>query len=233
MLSVSPEFETAITAQTRRMTGRVTINFSDALLDPSFIASSPDEAYITQTEQASNGRDEMTRKWFSLDGTSILDGTFFPAPDTSEQANFNEFGWWSSAINVGGTFASPPELTVEFSARQTTSVLCSFDNKRGEYAVNFDVQIYQGAVLADTRVITGNTKTERTISFPAILNVDKIILVVKTWSTTGTVAKVAEFTPGLIQQYDESPTFELFCFRRKTNIEQQLYPGREYLKQRT
>jgi hypothetical protein len=208
MLSVSPEFETAITAPARRLTGRVKINYSDALLDPSFTATGTDENRITQTEQAANGRDNMTFKWASLEGTTTLDGTFHPAPDNSQQANFNEFGYWNYTLSDTTTkdWLTNPELTTTFSERPVTSFFIAFDIKRNEYATAFDVLFYQGAVLAYTEVITGNTEVNRIVNVDRVDDCTSIVLEIKEWSEGDRLAKVSEFTPGLIQAYDESRT---------------------------
>jgi len=206
MLSVSPEFTAAINATSRRITARVTINFSDALLDPSFTATSSDENRVTQTLQAANGRDNMTFKWASCEGKTCLDGTYHPAPDTAQQANFNELGWWSSALcdTTLKTFTVDPVLEVAFSERDVTSFFIGFDIKREEWAEEFTVEFYAGASLEYTESITGNTDINRIVNFPRVEDVTKLVLTITKWSEGDRVAKVAELTPGLIQTYDES-----------------------------
>ena len=124
MIATTPAFDTAIAANSRKITGRVTINYTDAFLDPTITAepigcdiiTEDDVLIITEDEQALkteggnrvsypdqvvNGRPETTYKWFSLeldsDGVTPinkLDGSFHPMPGTEELATFNEMGWW-------------------------------------------------------------------------------------------------------------------------------------------
>lgn len=136
MLTTTPAFDTAIAANSRKITGRVTVNYTDAFLDPTITAESlgcqiimEDETLIitedeqalktegnnraSQTDQAVNGRAETTYKWFSFeldsDGVTpinVLDGSFHPMPGTEELATFNEVGWWGD-VPAGSDSALP------------------------------------------------------------------------------------------------------------------------------
>ena len=96
MLTTTPEFDTAIATDARKITARIKINYTDAFLDPTITADSigtnflledasdwillEDEQELksegdnraTQNDQVVNGRTEVTHKWFSLEIENLL-----------------------------------------------------------------------------------------------------------------------------------------------------------------
>jgi len=96
MLTTTPEFDTAIAANARKVTARIKINYTDAFLDTTISADSigtdflledasdiiiteDDQALktegnnrVSQNDQVVNGRSETTHKWFSFEIENLL-----------------------------------------------------------------------------------------------------------------------------------------------------------------
>lgn len=107
MLQTSAAFDTAISAPTRRVNARVTINYTDIFLDPTveiqahgtdYLLEDDSDIIITEddlelksegqnvasrTGQSSNGRDQATYKWLSLEPTGFKNE--FLLEDESDQ----------------------------------------------------------------------------------------------------------------------------------------------------
>jgi len=139
MISTTPAFDTAISADARKITARITINYTDAFLDTTITADSIGTNFLTedgtaviiteddqalktegnnrvsQTDQVVNGRTETTQKWFSFETTdgstpiNKLDGTWHFMPD-NEAATFNEVGFWGDV--AGDSAGNLPESEV-------------------------------------------------------------------------------------------------------------------------
>lgn len=207
MLTTSVEYQTKIDSNARKIYGKIRINYTDPLLDPTITESSADENYISWINQFSNGRTDMSYKYIALNDNSTLDGTFSVAPDTSESANFNEFGWWSASVSsaLGVVDAT---AQVEFSSRKVSGYFISFDSKREEYAIDYTAKFYNGVTLVYTETVTGNTNVKETITFTQIDNIDKVVLNITKWSEPNTPVKVVEFTTQVVEEYvDDSLCF--------------------------
>lgn len=200
MITTSPEFQTAIDNNARAMYAEVRINYTDVTLDPNITATSTDENRVTWTDQAVNGRVDMTYKWLSCDGLNVLDGSFHPAPATQELANFNEFGWWGDDLG-SATGVLDQTLTIEYTSRAVSGYYLAGDDKRGEYPVDFTVGLYNGVSLVYTDTVTGNTDVKYIASFAQQNNIDKAVLNITKWSVGETVVKIAEFTTQVIEVY--------------------------------
>jgi len=192
-------------AQARKIYCNLKINFTDVFLDPTITATTTDKARISWINQAVNGRESMSHKWFSLGDQTVCDGSFYCCPSTEELASFNEFGWWSGTISSGtGNVTLTDPLKVTFSTRGVGSYLIAFDDKREEYAVDFTVKYYTDSTLLYTSTVTGNTQTRILATIPFLDDVNNIRLDITKWSHANTSVKVAEFTTQVTKIYDLS-----------------------------
>lgn len=205
MLTTTPEFDTAISADARKITARIKINYTDAFLDPSISAESDGSNRASQTDQVVNGRTETTFKWFSLETNgNLLDGTFHLMPGTEESANFNEVGWWSDVAADGAGDVIDSAVEISFSERNVTSFQVTGDDKLGEYPVDFTVEFYAGVSLEDTITVTGNTLVNYSETITLLEDITSAILDITKWSEANKVPKIVEFVTSVFETYDSS-----------------------------
>jgi hypothetical protein len=213
MLPVSESFKAAVHSSHRQILGQVQINFSNPFLDPSVVVTVSDQAYHSWPLQVTDANNMTNRKWASLDGSWVLDGTWYLGPDTVTDAAYNQMGWWGAKVSgPDGSFNTPyPEITVDFSARALHLIEITGDIQRHEYPVDFTIRIYNGADLVNTQIITGNNQVFWSInlSYLTILSVTKFALTISKWSRGGTNAKIAEFFTTLNQTYSGSDIFQM------------------------
>lgn len=228
MLPTTPEFKTAIDSNVRQIAARARINFSDVLLDLTAAAELESTALATETgaillaengnqlntelnvqsrtfpDQMVNGRRDATRKWASLDGSTTLDGTFFPAPSTVQAASFNEIGWWGQILSgPDGTFTPPQRASITFSPRALNRVDVVSDGRRDEYGVDYDILIFDNTdTLLTTVEVRGNTAFDHT-EVVDVENAAKITLIISKWNRANRQAKITEISP-IFEQLFES-----------------------------
>ena len=189
----------------RKIYAQLKINFTDVFQDPTITVIAGDCANICLPEQAVNGRESMSHKWASTDGIATTDGTYYTCPDTVETAQFNEFGWWSGTLSSGTkTVSLTAPLIIEYSQRGVGSYLLAFDDKRNEYATDFNVKFYSLGSLIYTSTVTGNTQNNILVTIPFQDDIDEVRLDITKWSHANTFCKVAEFTTQVTKIYDLS-----------------------------
>jgi hypothetical protein len=204
MRPVSAEFLQAARATVRRPKGKIEVVWTDATIDPSIVVSASETNRIANLPQAADTITQINRKWFVL-GESTLDGSYSPAPSTPAELSVNQVGWFGETrSDSGGAFGAPlPSLTVEFSARPLTYLLVAGDEAYNQYPVDFTIEIYEGAALAETVTVTGNDKVYwRGDVTGAISEATKIILAVSQWSAGNAIPKIAEFYTGVSETYE-------------------------------
>ena len=241
MVTVSDAFKTAAKATARRIFSRVKINFTDLFLDPTATAVLSDTQWLTDADvewftdasatwdtddnkasgsyedQLVNGRRGATRKWASMDGVTLLDGTSFYAPGTTALASFNEIGWWGNEAGYGKcgfmpffrqlrNFKYDQVVSIEFSSRNITRMDLAADDKRGEWPVNFSYKFYDGSDnLLDTYSVMWNGSAFRSDNI-AVNGVAKITLSISKWSSPDTNVKITELSSNLEQIFEDDIT---------------------------
>jgi hypothetical protein len=213
MYAVSQAFQDAVRADERRVVGRVTIDYTDPFLDQSINVSANEQARISWPAQTADGVEAVPYKWAALDGTWVLDGTWRLAPDTPEDANQYQMGWWGGTLaGAGGAFSAPyPALTVMFDPRPVHSLKVTGDNARGEYPVDFTVRLYDSNnTVVHTETVAGNAAVAWSKPLPSpILNVAKMTLEVQRWSHPGRQVKITEFYSSIQETYEDERIIEL------------------------
>jgi hypothetical protein len=239
MLDTTAAFDTAITANARKMTARVTINYTDPFLDPSisaeaigtnFILEDASQLIITEDdlelksegnniasrpEQVVDGKTDTSYNFFSFETTdgstpaNILDGSMHFCPD-DEEATFVEQGHWGDVIgDATGVIGGAQGVRISFSSRTVTSFQLTGDNKKGEYAVDFTAEFYAGASLIATEVVTGNTLVSYSEEITQIDNITSADLTITKWSSPYKVIKTVEFAVSLFETYTADAIQEL------------------------
>lgn len=198
----------------RKLEVRCRLDFSDTTLDNTIIGfGSTFSAGLYS--QIYNGKKDVSKKWFSLDGSSTLDGTYFLMPETEAEFEQGEVGWWSEDLsNSSGDFVCEaplalgdfafddqafstgicyPTISVNFLSRQVSELSIAFDNARMEYAIDFDIRLYDiDSELLYSESIIGNTGVWFTKQITPTDNVCIVQYIIKKWSNPHRNAKVAE-----------------------------------------
>lgn len=201
MYAVSSEYQENIKAQTRRIYGKIQIDYTDPFLDQSINITASENANISYPMQTADNAVKPIGKIASLDGSWVLDGTWVLAPlDTTQM------GWWGSQLaGVGGAFVSPyPTLTAAFLARPITKLKVVGDCDREEYPVDFTIKLYNASsTLLYTESVTANAliSWSKTLG-SAITQVTKMVLEITKWSHEGRQAKIVEFFTSIQEIYE-------------------------------
>jgi hypothetical protein len=205
LYGVPTKYKNNILAQTRQILGKVVIDYSAPEIDSSIAVTANENAHITQNKQVANNVEAPTKKWASLDGSWVLDGTYYLCPDTEDAAVNNEMGWWGKNLaGTDGAFSSPyPTLTVEFSSRVISALKVVGDSLRKEYPVDFNIYLYDSDdVLLHTESVTGNAEITWEKDIDQTSGVKKIVLELTRWSHEGRQAKILEFFSRLTETYE-------------------------------
>jgi hypothetical protein len=215
----------------RYLQARVRIDYSDANIDNTIVAWAGTTQDHTYLEQVYNGKEDVTAPWISLDGSWIL-GTSALAPETEAEKAKYEIGWWGQELSlpdatfsartsrlygqgvygqdVYGSTLHVPQVSVNFLPRTIQNIRISFDNARMEYAVDFDVVLYDedGAILY-TESVTGNSGLKYVKDITAQNEVVQLTLFIHKWSHAGRQAKVAEMFTSISDMYLGSDIFSI------------------------
>lgn len=216
----------------RRLQVRCRIDYSDANIDNTIISIASTVGRGSDIAQVYNGIEDVTKKWASLDGHCTPDGTFYLPPSSTRQRSINEIGWWGAELsNPDGSYmheqvkmlgenlfgedlftgySEEPNLYVSFAERTLSQIRLSFDNKRNEYAKDFDIYLYNNLQeIIYTLEIRNNSGlkyvTEITQQTGVVLMRIKII----TWSLNSACAKIAEMFTSISEMYNGSDILSL------------------------
>lgn len=225
MIQVSPELKAEIQKlRGRKLDARVRIDYSDVNLDNTIQATSSGTQQYTYIDQSYNGKEDVSAKWASLDGTWVL-GEYALGPVTRAEQERYEVGWWADrranyageyiettgrlygerlyGENTYGEFAEPAYLKITFTERTISDLRISFDNARMEYAVDFDVEFRDiDRNILYTETITGNSGVKYVGTIPAQNLVACMTLIIRKWSAPQLQAKVAEFYTSVSELYN-------------------------------
>lgn len=215
MISVPESLKTEIEKlRGRKLEARCRFDFSDTSIDNTIIGSGSSYG-AGAYEQIYNGKKDVSKKWFSLDGSALLDGTYYIMPETETELERFEVGWWSEELSdYAGNYIceSPlaygdvafgeqafsigtcyPSISVNFLARQVSELSIAFDNARMEYGVDFEIRLYDiNNALLYSETITGNTGVWFTKVIPTTNGVCTVQYIIKKWSEPLRNVKIAE-----------------------------------------
>ena len=199
MYAISSEFIDRIKAQTRRIYGKIQIDYTDPFLDQSITVSANENANISYPEQTADNALKPTGKIASLDGSWVLDGSYILA------AKDTQLGWWGSQLaGVGGAFIAPyPALTILIAPRPIQSLKVIGDSERGEYPADFTIKLYDADnILLHTETVINNTLVSwhKALS-SAITQVTKMVIEITKWSHVGRQCKIVEFFTSIQEIY--------------------------------
>lgn len=212
MYAVSAEFRDKIKAQTRRIYGKIQIDYTNPFLDQSITVTANENANVSYPEQTADDIIEPLGKIASLDGSWVLDGTYCLAPNEQESKAY-QMGWWGKKLaGTGGAFTSPyPTLTAIFQSRPIASLKVIGDSKREEYPIDFTIKLYdEENTLLHTETVTNDTEIAWDKDLEEIvLGVAKMVLEITKWSHASRQAKVVEFFTSIQETYEGDDIFNI------------------------
>lgn len=196
----SAAFDAAAIATNRKPRVKLDILWTDPFVDIAIQAEGSDRNNVCWENQVADLITATPHKYALLDGSFLLDGSYYAAPSTEELAALNQFGWYTASVSDENGFfegeTQPyPELTVEFSARSIAYLYVVGEPTLNQFPLNFDLYVYEGATEAFHLAVTDNAELNYIFNIfsEEIFAATKIRLVLKRWSHPNTVGKIVEF----------------------------------------
>ena len=189
----------------RKVYGRVEIIYSDNEISRDIQPSSNSLALISHPNEVYEPTLVPTIKACTMEGNSIMDGSFQMMDDTVKG------GWWSEGIcNDSGEFATPPWLELSFIQRPIISWIIIGDEKREEYPVDFTVEYKRNGTVVKTQLLRNNNKMFLRIQAYET-DITSVRLTITKWSRPNAHAKIIKFYDKLSEMYegDAVQMFEL------------------------
>jgi hypothetical protein len=216
----------------RRLYARCRIDYTNSNLDNTIVAVSSSTNPRTRIGQVFNGKTTVSKRWYDPAYDPDIDEPRYPFPTTEKEFEENEVGWWGTGFaNPDGTFqansgklfgeklfgeelfeetVNHPGIVVVFSKRSQESIDVYFDDKRMEYAIDFDVDFINCEMtVMHTLEVRGNTGTQYNVSVPLQSNVCQLRLRILKWSAPGKCAKVSEFYTSISELYEGDDIYSL------------------------
>lgn len=201
MLNVTQEFKDALRSSSRKLYAKADIVYTDVFVTRNVTITQASNAYTSYPQQVNNGKEKISYKILSLDGSCTLDGSYKLAP-TVDELNSIEMGYWSS--NIADIYGNVSDtLEINFETSSVGSVIIAGDDKRGEYPVDFSITLLdENSQVLDSFSITNNDDIIFYYSLPVtVAGVAKVQLQITKWSTPNTNPKIAEFFTRLQKTY--------------------------------
>lgn len=181
----------------RRVHGKVNIVYADSEISMDLSVETSGNGEISYPEQVYGSYLTPTIKACTMDGNATMGGGF--------QMNGHGLitGWWSDMhCGADGIFANPPWIKLNFIDRPMIRWTLLGDNKLGQYPVDFDLSLYQGENLVDTRPIRGNDKVGVQIHYAVpLVGITSVKMTILKWSAPNAKAKLLQFFDIVEEEY--------------------------------
>lgn len=182
----------------RRVLGKVEIIYSDTDISSITNIETSSNSEISHPHEVYQTNLTPTVKACTLDGNSVMDGSFQMIDDSCIT------GWWSGELsNSDGTFNTPPSLEVFFIDRPIASWMIIGDSKLGEYPVDFTIEYKLNGEVVENQTITNNTEMQRKV-YTSLSDITSIKITITKWSKASAVVKLLKFFDMLAETYEES-----------------------------
>ncbi len=205
MIKHSAEYSKAIVADSRRQAAKAIFDLSDPDMVVTSVKSNSESKYSKLLQTTSRGLDETSEKIATLeDKRWLLDGSWNIAPDNPADT-VGQYGWWSKVVSGDDAAFQEPYPYLEQEIKDTEvlqGITLQFSQHAyNGYPVDFRVEIYAGAQLAESKDFTNNTElkiyyTGFTVNFPT-----KLRLIIKKWSGSSRKARVIRFLAGFYEEW--------------------------------
>lgn len=187
----------------RKIYGKVEIVYSDATISKEIETIQSSNSAISHPNEVYWGYAVPSIRACTMDGNSIMDGSFQMLTDTCV------LGWWSGALcGSDGVFANPPYIELSFVQRPIISWRVHGDNKLGQYPRDFRVDCKRNGEVVKSITVRNNTALEAIVE-PKVDDVTEIRLTILKWSHPNACAKILQFYESLFEVY-EGDTLQYF-----------------------
>ena len=179
----------------RKVLGKVEIVYSDTDISSITNVETSSDSAISHPHEVYQTNLAPTVKACTLDGNSIMDGTFQMMDDSCIT------GWWSGELSKkDGTFDTPPSLEVFFIDRPIASWMIIGDSKLGQYPVDFTLEYKLNDTVVEIKEITGNTESQLKV-YTNQSDITSIKITITKWSKGNAVVKLLKFFDMLAETY--------------------------------
>ena len=179
----------------RKVLGKVEIVYSDTDISSITNVETSSDSAISHPHEVYQTNLAPTVKACTLDGNSIMDGTFQMMDDSCIT------GWWSGELSKkDGTFDTPPSLEVFFIDRPIASWMIIGDSKLGQYPVDFTLEYKLNDTVVETKEIPGNTESQLKV-YTNQSDITSIKITITKWSKGNAVVKLLKFFDMLAETY--------------------------------
>ncbi|OUM86646.1 MAG: hypothetical protein BAA01_11600 [Bacillus thermozeamaize] len=203
MISVSPQYRQAIYAPIRKTSAKVTFEVLDNEAYEDVSTQVTSEAEISRKDQLTNKIRVMSRRYATFEKDYWrLDGSFH-IPPRADEGN-SELGWWSDEICAeDGTFSTPQVVEFTFAEEHNSmGVTVHFDAAAGEYASDFDIDVYRAdGMLVTHEAVRENQKPIYTL-IRGLDNYGKIVITIRKWAKPYRRARIVEVDFGVVKEYE-------------------------------
>ncbi len=227
MITTSAEYKQQVVSKVQNWSSEVVIDYTDYNLDNTIVTSENNPDVTSDGIQLADGKESPTYEWISF-----ANFKWGQHPRSEEHTN-NEKGALSSIISnvndkefkqYSGTgfghkgfgyfgfsvIRDYPRFIVSFVARTVSSLKVVFDDKKLEWAEEFDINVYVGATIDTNINVTNNTSYIYTETLgTAILLATSIEIVVKKWNIANSKARVMETFTSISETYINSDIIQL------------------------
>ena len=180
----------------RKVYGKVEIVYADEELSRDVKVAVSANSEISHPAEVYKPPYKPTVKACTMDGNSIMDGTFQMMSDELV------VGWWSGKLaDSSGVFARKPYIELSFGMRPIVFWRVIGDEKLHQYPVDFTLQYKRNGTIVKTDTITGNTEVEVIVN-PKIADITSVRMTISKWSTPNACAKILRFFERVYETYE-------------------------------
>ena len=204
MIETSQVFQDEMRNMTRKIYGKIQIEYSDPEIDQGIEVTPTDNNYTSYPIHIVDGKSEPSFKYAALDGSWALDGTYSLALDESEKDKY-QFGLWGKKLSGDdGNFTTPyPKIILDFIARPIRSLKLVGDSKRKEWPVDFEIRLYnEYNELAYTETVVDNTFVNWEKPIEQINEIAKMEIEIQKWNMANRTIKIMEVFSSIQEIYE-------------------------------
>lgn len=205
MINTSPEYKQKIKAATRRVYGKVQIDYTDPEIDQNIEVETNDSNYTSYPLQVADGIDTPSFNYISIGDWEIGDGKGI-APTAAEVAEKGyQVGWVGEQLSLGtlSYWAPYPTLVLTFAARPIRQLKLVGDNKKNEYPRLFEINLYrEGDTLVHNEYVSENTEVTWEKEIEQINEVVKMEIIIYQWNKAYATVKILEVMTSIQETYE-------------------------------
>ena len=229
MIATSAAYKAGIGAARQSWSAKAVIDYTDYNLDNSIATIVTESDRLSRDDQLADGIEVTTWKFFpswnrfewgkgyrlraeteTENERGALSYQLSDADGNFPQVTSSFSGFtMASTETMASDFTDYPRFAITFSPRTISSLRVAFDDMLGEWAEDFDVEIYKSGVLDTTVNVTGNSSYLWTQDITEVLQATKVEVVVKSWNYARSKAKVVESFTSIQETYNVSDIIEM------------------------